>query len=239
MIEHKLLTAAMVLAGLSFATASSAATVTGVTGIWSSAVNSNGGSVAGVGTSELSWGVPAGYGYSGYSFVSSSVPFSPVPESQFTFGTFVHRNFPVYPPSLSSAVLDLSIAVDIDGTGYTLSASYLFEHEETPNTAGTCPAGSVTVCDDIVKFSAITDSFDTVMVDGVEYTFLLDNFVTAAGDPVSEFMTWEGYSNQALLVGRFTSEIPTPAPVPLPASLPLLAAGLGLFGAIRARRKAA
>ena len=241
MNKFNLITATCLAAGLMSASFASAATVTvtDVVGIWSSATKDDGTSAAGVGTSAITWGTPAGSGYSGYVFEGATVPFSPAPETQFAFGKFTHRNFPVYPPALASAVLDLSITVLVDGESHTLGASYQFTHDETPNTAGTCPVGSVSVCDDIVSFAPIANSFDTVEVDGIKYTFLLDNFVNSMGVPVDRFLTQENAANVAELVGRFTSEIPAVPAVPVPAALPLLMAGLGAFGVVRSRRKAA
>src|SRR5690606_3527302 len=107
-----------------------------------------------------------------------------------------------------------------DGFSHVLTASYQFNHTETPNDE-VCPVGSVTKCDDIVSFSLIDDSFSTIEYDGATYSFVLENFVTADGKPVSNFLTKENYANSALLVGSFTVERPdipeTPPAVPVPA----------------------
>lgn len=227
------------LAASAFVANAATVTVTSVSGVWSSGVQTNGNAPTGIGTSSISWGIPVTPRlYSGYTFAATGVPFSPVAESTFTFGTLTHNNFPIYAPSLSSAVLDLTVAVDIGGTSQNLTAQYLFSHNETTNTAGTCPAGSVTVCDDIVSFSPIYSSFDTINVDGVEYTFVLDNFVNSDGVSVSNFLTAEGQANTAQLVGRFTSEIPLPA-VPVPAAFPLLVGAIGALGFVARRKRAA
>ena len=235
----RFLLASTVFVASACATNAATVTVTSVSGIWSSGVQTDGNAPAGLGTSSISWGIPVTAGlYSGYTFAAAAVPFSPQAETTFTFGTLTHENFPIYAPSLTSAVLNLAVTVDIDGVNQILTAQYSFVHNETPNTAGTCPAGSTTVCDDVVSFSPIASSFDTIDVDGVLYTFLLDNFVNAKGVTVTNFLTAEDQSNTAQLVGRFTSEIPV-SPVPVPAALPLLFGAIGALGLAARRRKSA
>ena len=234
-----LLASAAIFAVSAFSASAAIVTVDSITGVWSTATLESGGAPSGVGTKRITWGTSTGYGRSSYVFEAASTPFSPLPETQFTFGEFTHNNFPVTGNALTSAVLSLAIGVSIDGVGHTLEASYLFTHNETPN-QWPCLSGSVSVCDDIVSFTPIVNSFDTVDVDGTEYTFLLDNFIDEDGNPVNSFWTQERRTNSASLVGRFTAELPTenPPPVPLPASILLLGAGLGGAGALsRFRRR--
>ncbi len=217
-------------------------TVTSVVGTWSNTTQdgTGSGSVFGQGTSVISWGQPTNQQLnnpdlkqSQYIFTPNTTPISTTAESPFIFGTLTHENWTIFAPSLLTAQLNLTIGFEIDGVEQTpLSASYLFTHNETPNSSP-CGFSSTSVCDDIVTFAPIASSFGTIDVNGTLFTFVLDNFQNPLGTNVSAFQTLEANSNQAFLVGRWTSEVPI---VPLPAAAWLMLAGIGGLGLMARRR---
>ena len=80
--------------------------------------------ITGVGTSALSWGMPAGYGQSGYTFDGAAPPVvTDVPVSSlFKLGTFTHHNNPIkaspgdgLAASITSATLQVTFGLEIDG----------------------------------------------------------------------------------------------------------------------------
>jgi hypothetical protein len=206
-----------------------------VVGTWSDVQPVNTQQLSGVGTNEIRWGTTNNT-QSGYRF-DGNAPQSGI-TSPFDIGTFTHFNFPIQgtptPASINSAVLDVILSGTItDGTTpeeFSLTSSFLFNHNETPNT------GSGNCCNDIVTLVSSTFSGDTVNIRGVEYVFGVTGFLQN-GTPFNTFSTVEGQANVATLQGEFRV-----APIPLPAGVLLLGLGLAGMAGVRrmqARRKAA
>ena len=106
--------------------------VVDVFGIWDNTVRTDGGTADGEGTASIRWGGPAtSDGQSGYDFYE--VPVASIGSgSPVVIGRFNHLNFPVYPPSLSSA--DLVITIQFDDpriTDFEIVITITFTHDET------------------------------------------------------------------------------------------------------------
>jgi PEP-CTERM motif len=201
---------------------------------------------------RVSWGEPPVLGgpQSGYVFAAINQPAvpniagpinvnPPALTPYFTLGTFTHNNFVVDNPYLTTVLLDVIMSFDIDGNpSGQQTFTFLIEHTETPNQvetgAGICPfltpVGAE--CTDRVNLGGggVPQSFT---LGGVTYT--LDLAFQNGGSPISTFITNEGQSNNALLVGRFSASADTT--VPEPGTLAM--ASLALLGLAAARfRKA-
>jgi len=215
------------------ATIAAAATVNiaDISGVWTNVAPTPG--VTGSGTDTISWGDPAtSAGQSSYVFDDAVTPINNA-ASPFYIGDFTHNNNPVYPPSLTSADLMVTITGDIDGTAFSLTSTFTFNHNETTNSTPCNPPGA-TVCPDVVTIVNSQDLSQVVNVGGLDYTIVLSGFLQG-GVYTSQFITEEGQANTAQLYASVTQ----PAPVPLPAAGLLLLGGLGALRAAKRRRSAA
>ena len=215
---------ALALVALLSAPSTSAAeiTYTSLTGSWHDPVDNVPGVQAGDPvitngnpTSIIRWGDSPPQ--SGYDF-NAADPLPPpfqLPGSLpfFSLGSFVHHNFPVGDPSLTSVQLDVVLVISVDGVPRPpLTFTYTFNHVETPNNLDPCPFDPTPPpdgCSDRVSIVA-SPTPTTFNVDGVDYTLSM-SFLDPDGNPVSEFITSEGgVTNTTGLVGEFTPPPGTP-----------------------------
>ena len=232
----KVALASLIAVSASYASAATL-TVNSVQGVWQNAVDTNGGAVSGAGTNTINWG--GGNEQSSYTFDGAAPPAVTVNEGvDFSLGTFIHDNFPIFPPTLASA--DLLVTIGVDGFG-DIETLFSFEHTETDN-FGACSFGgangqgvNINGCADNVSAVLNLGSSDTFTIGETEFVFNVSGFETG-GAVLESFLTVENASNSAGLIGSFvaTDDIP---PVPLPAGGLLLLSGFGLLGFAR-RRKA-
>ena len=208
---------------------------------------------AGAGSvTTVSWGVPPGaLGQSNYRFAAINQPAvpniggpinvnPPAVTPYFTLGTFTHNNFVVDNPYLTSVLLDVILSFDVDGIpSGAQTFTYLFQHTETPNQIETAPPG-IPVCPFATpKGGECTDRVvlsnsggpQSFSIGGAVFT--LELALQTGGINLSEFITNEGQSNDALLVGRFSA---ADSPVPEPATAGAMGAALLALGAFRLRR---
>jgi hypothetical protein len=182
---------------------------------------------------------------SGYAFAANLAPGSinvnpPPVSSFFNLGTFTHNNFVVDNPYLTSVLLDVIMTFDVDGVSSgPHTFTYLFNHTETPNQIETAPPG-IPVCPFLTpKGGECTDRVvlsnsggpQSFTVGGV--TFTLELFLQKGGINLSEFITNEGQSNEAQLVGRFSAADST---VPEPGTAGAVGVALAAFGVSRYRK---
>jgi hypothetical protein len=217
---------------LAVAGAAHAVTMDSVTGCWRDATGAAA-TVVGCASASTtaSWGAPAtGNGQSSYNFTREPTPFVIDPFVEFDIGVFTHQNQPIFPPSITSIVLDVVYAVS--GLG-SQTASFLFSHEETTN-AAPCAYPGGAPCADRVTLTNVTAPDQFFTYEGNDYVLTILGFRIGA-DPLASFITLEGLTNTATLVGYITEYIPPPPPppppaIPEPAPLALLFTGLVAAG---------
>lgn len=160
------------------------------TGSWPSSTL-NDPTLTGLGTENVNWGRSAGSAQSGYEFRGGRVDLK-LDGTEFTLGTFTHRNFPVYLPQREFDV-DLKVNVVFED-GTKADFGFRFHHNETPND-GPAP-------EDLVDLPTFI-SPETVTVDGVEYKAVISGF-KQNGRIVRQFVSAENSSNSADVVALFT-----------------------------------
>jgi hypothetical protein len=184
------------------------------------------------GLDTIRWGTgqtPAGP--SGYNWLPMGTPFVAPSEVPFSLGVFTHVNQPISSGADAIASVEQAFTVGTFASPATLSATFLFGHEETFNGLP-CAYPSTTPCADRVTVS--NAFFNAPFVyNGIDHFFTLLGFSTDGGATFStEFVTQEAGNNNADLYAIITH---TPVgDVPEPTSLVLI--GSGLLAAAARRR---
>lgn len=197
------------------------------------------------GNTSVRWGQPfpepgpqSGYGIDPIAPQAVVVP-EPPPNSQvFQLATFTHFNrvIRVSNPDTALASVDLSLAVDIGGTGDDPTYTFRVTHDETlnfpPGGLGSCPYGSTSGgCNDRVTISTLDEDPVIFALGDFIVTMTLLGFGATAAEAVLnglEFITTENNDNTTGLWARF--EIAA-RPIEAPAPATLILVGLGLVGA--------
>jgi hypothetical protein len=198
--------------------------ITSVTGVWSSGTTDAPGVPLGLGTSQISWGVPAPPNtlQSSYSFAGNAPQLGLGVGSVFTLGTFTHNNFPIFAPSLLTATLDVTIVGTAQNGGVVPInhvQSFNFTHNETTNGCSPLPG----CANDIVTVANNFGGSQPINIDGTDYVFSFTGFLVG-GNPFVQFSTVEEQSNSAFMQGSFIQLASVPGPV----------AGAGLPGLVLA-----
>lgn len=202
---------------------------------------------------QLNWGDPkSGFDQSGYRF-EGIIP--PVVETQpgmvFDLGEFTHFNNPIRRNPgdgqlgwITSASLEVTFDLLIDGVDIVRKLVFDFTHDETPNegvdAAGNCTYGGrdgigddAAGCRDRVDVTKNEGLSEKIIVNNMMYDISISGF-EVDGELFDFFLTEEESANRAILVGTYSvSEIP------LPAAGWMLIAGLGGLVAMKRRRKQA
>jgi uncharacterized repeat protein (TIGR01451 family) len=175
--------------------------VTGVSGVWDNTVDTDGGSVDGEGTASIRWGTPATYsGRSGYDFDAAAIS-SIGPGAPIVIGQFTHLNFPIYPPSLESAELVITIEFnDPRLTSSEIEITVPFTHDETGNGEDPCdyPDGpNQNGCADAVFIGTVAS--DLIVVGGIEC-----EVTVWFGNGTNRYLTAEEEENEIDLYLQFS-----------------------------------
>jgi hypothetical protein len=214
-IFYLLTASALLSSGVAVSARASAVSISidGVAGAWTS-VSGSPSALTGLNSNQISFGQPATIGgpQSSYLFQSSGLsgPFST--GNTFNLGAFTHFNLPIYGNSITGATLSLTVSGHTsDGSTFSLTSSFLFHHNETPNIG---PAGC---CDDIVTALLNPVNSQILSIDGANYRFGFGSFLVG-GLPMTEFRTVEGLTNSATILGSLEALEPrsTASPVPGP-----------------------
>lgn len=182
-------------------------------------------------TVSARWGQPVSWPWrqSGYDFRARTTPSDLDAGDSFWIGRFTHRNYPITGTTLSSISLSVTFEGFIKGsnTPFQVTSLFNFEHDETPNVWGSCPAGSSSTCDDVVTATLNEGASQSVVVDGMKYLFTIGGFMV--GDQQFEhWLTKEHKKNKSYLLASLEVH-----PVPLPAAAWFLITALGGLGGLR------
>lgn len=221
----KYLAAAALLAAASFG--ASAVTMSDITGCWHSAVGAPA-VITGcdTGSTTATWGTAAtSGGRSSYNFTAEPTPFNIPVDTVFDLGTFTHRNFPIFPPSITSISLDVDYTVV--GLG-TRTGTFDFLHEETVN-APPCAYPGGAPCADRVRLVNTTAPDQVFTVGGVDYLLDIIGFKVGAFT-FSQFITFENLANGAVLQAQLVDRSTRTNLVPEPEPIALLGLGLVALG---------
>ncbi|MDY7022573.1 MAG: choice-of-anchor K domain-containing protein [Cyanobacteriota bacterium] len=181
-------------------------------GIWLNVVEELAGSayLTGVGTNQISWGIPVGQGgKSCYYFEGVTQTSISLDGSSFTLGTLTHYNYPITGYSIRSATLQLTVKLNQVDVNF----SFQFNHNEVANNGinGTCPLtpGFAPPCPDIVSISNCY-SQELVTINERQYALCVVGFIQN-NQIESQFITCENQVNVAQLVCQLV-EVNNPSP---------------------------
>jgi hypothetical protein len=187
--------------------------VTGISGTWTSVTS--GANITGLNTNKVFWGAPFQPDVlkSGFGFAAAPNLYNIAPNSTFVLGTFTHYNQEVPAnTAITQANLNTQFTLAIENSvPATFNFQYIFNLNETPNIAGQCPAGSATVCDDIVTAVKNPNSSQNIVINGQTYIFDIKGFQVGNNVPLTQFLTAEDATTSAQLIGTFTLVAPEPS----------------------------
>lgn len=175
-------------------------------GIWTAV--SGGSNVNGVNTNEVRWGNSEGQ-QSGLRFDGSgSQTFNE--NDKISLGKLTHFNFPIT-NAANGATLKITLKFNAPGVAPDPMFTFNFDINETSNTRheSDCAAWHTPgypPCDDMITFPNSYPTQNFTIGDKL-YTLKINGFSTTTdgSNPISQFITHEGQSNEAYLIGSLSS----------------------------------
>ncbi|EAW39244.1 choice-of-anchor K domain-containing protein [Lyngbya sp. PCC 8106] len=185
------------------------------------------GYVTGVGTNQLSWGVPVYQGYqSSYYFEGITTASISLDGSDFILGTLTHYHYPISSSAMNSVTLQLTVNINSINVNFCFELSYnnvcidpvmnIVRPPQISEVSQSQPSGvsqssvasqsqtpgaSQSLPPDIVSIRN-TQSQETVIIDGKQYALSLSGFFQNNQIELG-FKTWPNQVNAVQLIGKF------------------------------------